>query len=99
MAKAKPQAPPHSDVNPSHYKFTCVTSMGSKVELQVVDVIEAICPNDAHLAHAMTYMLRAGRKSRSSYVEDIAKCAWWCVRAVNFHGGFRDIPKTLKGDG
>ncbi len=83
----------HTDVNPSHYLIEVKTITGAKVTIQAVDVIEALFAQDAHLAHAATYMLRAGRKKESSYIKDIAKCAWWCVRAVNFHGGHADIPK------
>ena len=88
-----------SSVNPKHYKITLKNELGQTFECQAVDIIEALYPDDAHMGHAMTYILRAGKKSSSSYIEDIAKCAWWCVRAVNFRGGFRDIPKgNLQGD-
>lgn len=64
-------------INPSHYR-------GETGRFQVVDVIEEFCPDDAHLAHACTYMLRAGTKPGSSYVQDLKKSIWWHERAIAF---------------
>lgn len=93
MATAK-KDPKHTDINPSHYKFMIRNCEGQTMEIEAADVVDALAINDGHLAHVLTYVLRAGRKTESSYVKDMGKAAWWCVRAVNAHGGHPDIPKT-----
>ncbi len=72
---------PDSVVNhPSHYQ-------GLTGKVEAVDVIEEFGVTDAHIAHVLTYILRAGRKKSSSYTEDLAKARWWINRAIAFHGG------------
>ncbi len=73
-------------INPKHYEIKLRTVNGQTVKVEVVDIIEAICPQDAHMAHVMTYILRAGRKAKSSYVEDLKKARWWITRSLKFHG-------------
>lgn len=70
---------PPSAINPKHYD---IIVKGQPI--QVVDLIEAIYPEDAHMSQALKYMLRAGRKTNSSFVQDIQKCIWWMVRALMF---------------
>lgn len=72
---------PEDPVNhPAHYQ--------SPTGLEVFDVIEAFCPDDAHRSHAAKYLLRAGKKN--GYVEDLQKCIAWCERAIEFHGGNKE---------
>ncbi len=76
-----------SAINPKHYD---IEVKGHK--FQVVDLIEATFPTDAHMAQALKYMMRAGRKAESSYIKDVGKCLWWCARAIIFHGGTIELP-------
>jgi len=76
---APPTPPTQSSINPKHYD---IIVKGQPI--QVVDLIEAIFPEDAHMSQALKYMLRAGRKTSSSFVQDMQKCIWWCVRALMF---------------
>jgi len=69
-----------SVINPKHYDLII---NGHK--FQAVDVIEARFAEDAHLSQAVKYLLRAGHKTDSSYVKDVGKCVWWCVRALMFN--------------
>jgi len=69
-----------SVINPKHYD---IVIRGHKI--QAVDVIEARFAEDAHLSQAAKYLLRAGHKTDSSYVKDVGKCIWWCVRALMFN--------------
>jgi len=71
-----------SVINPKHYEFTL-----KGYTFQVVDLMEERFPDDAHLSQALKYLMRAGRKSDSSYLKDVGKCLWWCARAIMFHGG------------
>lgn len=72
-----------------------------EVPLQVVDIIELWASDNAHIAHALTYLLRAGRKVpkgktlEAAIVEDYAKAQWWIRRAIDFRGGHPDVPTTL----
>ena len=77
-----------SDINPKHYD---IEIKGHKFE--VVDIIEACFPQDAHLAQAIKYLLRAGRKAENSYLKDVGKCLWWCAKAIIFHGGTIELPE------
>ncbi len=70
-----------SKINPKHYE---VAINGQIV--QVADIMEAHFPQDMHLAQAFKYMMRAGRKTDASYIEDVGKCVWWCVKAMMFKG-------------
>ena len=90
-SKPKP-AKAKDDVNePSHYQITVqpIDNNGKKlppVKIQVFDLIEALYPNDAHMAHVMTYLCRAGRKKDSSYVKDLKKSRKWITRKLQFLG-------------
>ena len=66
-----------SVINPSHYHFTV---NGQPIE--VVDIMLARFNDDACLSQACKYLLRAGHKADSSYIKDVGKCVWWCVRAL-----------------
>ncbi len=94
MAKdPKDQSQSNSRVNhPKHYQAT-ITINGKKYPIEPADVIEAFASQDAHKSQAIKYLLRAGSKSDVSYVEDMAKARWWATRAVNFHGGHKEVPK------
>ena len=81
-----------SKINPSHYTLTI-----NGHTFEVVDLMEACFPQDMHLAQAFKYMMRAGRKSDSSYIEDVGKCLWWCARSIMFHGGKSiELPDGIK---
>lgn len=74
--------------HPSHYQAE--DRNGTPIE--AVDVIEAFAPDDPHLAHALTYMLRAGTKVEpededeiEAYIRDLKKARWWITRAIEFY--------------
>ena len=67
-------------INPKHYEMKV-----NGQPIQVADLMEARFHDDAHLSQALKYLMRAGRKSQSSYLNDVGKCVWWCVRAMMFH--------------
>ncbi len=77
-----------SDINPKHYELEV---KGHKFE--VADLMEARFPQDAHLAQALKYLLRAGRKPNAPYIKDVGKCLWWCAKAILFHGGKFELPE------
>jgi len=77
--KIVPTKSAESNINPKHYVLTI---NGQPIEM--VDIVEAFFAQDAHLAFAIQYIFRAGRKSSSSYVEDVSKAVWWLVRALMF---------------
>ncbi len=81
----------HTDINPGHYIGTI-----NGRPVQVVDVMEAFFVDDAHLSQAIKYLLRAGRKGKSSYLEDVGKCLWWCAKAIMYHGGIVELPPKCK---
>ncbi len=82
----------NSKINPKHYE---VTVKGHTFE--VADIMEAIFSQDMHLSQALKYLMRAGRKPDSTYVEDVSKCIWWCAKAVVFHGAkFVELPPGIK---
>ncbi len=85
----------NSRVNhPIHYNGIKIrTKTNSIVEVELVDIMEALCGHDIHLAQAIKYLGRAGRKKTSSFNEDIGKSIWWLTRCVNAHGGHPDVPK------
>ena len=70
-----------SVINPKHYDLKV-----NGQPVQVADIMEACFPEDMHLAQAFKYLMRAGRKADSSYIQDVSKCVWWCVRALMFKG-------------
>jgi hypothetical protein len=76
-----------SDINPKHYDLEV---KGHKFE--VADLMIARFPDDACLAQALKYLMRAGRKPESSYVKDVGKCLWWCAKAILQHGGVIELP-------
>ena len=78
---------PNKTINPAHYKNTI-----NGQEIQVVDVMEAFFLTDAHLSQACKYLLRAGRKADSSYIQDVGKALWWCARAILHRKGTIDLP-------
>ncbi len=78
-----------SDINPKHYALEV---KGHKFE--VADLMEARFSSDAHLAQALKYLLRAGRKPESSYLKDVGKCLWWCAKAILFRGGKIELPEN-----
>ncbi|KKN65431.1 hypothetical protein LCGC14_0481510 [marine sediment metagenome] len=77
-----------SDINPSHYDLEV---KGHRFE--VADLMEARFDSDAHLAQALKYMMRAGRKPNVSYIKDVNKCLWWCAKAILFHKGTVELPE------
>jgi len=90
--KHKQERRMNSKINPKHYEI--------KVDghiIQVADLMEAHFPQDMHLSQAIKYLLRAGHKTDSSYVQDVGKCIWWCAKAVIFHGGkYIELPPGVK---
>ena len=77
-----------SEINPKHYDLEV---KGHKFE--VADLMEAHFAQDAHLAQAFKYLMRAGRKADASYVADVGKCLWWCAKSIMFHGGTFELPE------
>lgn len=65
---------------PSHYQGITIDG----VHIQVVDVIETFCHGDEHLAHVMTYLLRAGKKEGNPEIQDLKKAIWWIERKIKF---------------
>lgn len=82
---------PSTLVNPKHYSV-----MINGQPIQVVDIIEAFVADDAHLAQALKYLLRAGRKPESAYIKDVGKSLWWLAKALMFHGGDIELPPECK---
>lgn len=80
-----------TDVNPKHYDLTV---KGHK--FQTADLMEARFAQDAHLAQALKYLMRAGRKPETPYIKDVGKCLWWCAKAIIFHGGIVELPEDLQ---
>lgn len=76
-----------SDINPKHYELEV---NGHKFE--VADLMMARFSQDACLAQALKYMMRAGRKPDTPYVKDVAKCLWWCAKALIEHGYKFELP-------
>ena len=60
-------------INPNHYKVN---------GLECIDVIESL-DLPFHLANALKYIWRAGRKD--SAIEDIKKARWYLDRYINAH--------------
>ncbi len=81
----------HTDINPKHY-----AGIVNGQPVEVADIIEAFFVDDAHLSQAVKYLLRAGRKDKSSYLEDVGKCLWWCAKAIMYHGGVVELPPKCK---
>lgn len=79
-----------SDINPKHYDLEV---KGHK--FQVADLMEARFQNDAHLAQALKYLLRAGRKPATSYTKDVNKCLWWCAKAILFRKDIVELPEEV----
>ena len=77
--KLTPKKP--TEINPKHYQF----KLDGKI-YEVADLMEACFPNDMHLANALKYMMRAGKKPSASYVSDVGKCLWWCAKGLMYHG-------------
>lgn len=78
-------------INPKHYDGKI-----NGQPVQVVDIIEAFVPDDAHLAQALKYLLRAGRKPENAYLKDVGKALWWLARALMFHNGEVELPPGCK---
>ena len=76
-----------SDINPKHYD---IEVNGHK--FIVADLLEALFINDLHLGQAAKYLFRAGRKPDSTYLKDVAKCLWWCAKAIMYHKGTFELP-------
>lgn len=77
--------------NPDHYK---------QEGMEAIDVIEAYFPDQAHLANALKYMLRLGRKD--SDTQEVSKVIWYLLRYLKWSG--KDLPDMseydrLLGDG
>ncbi|MEE8113642.1 MAG: hypothetical protein V3T23_04750 [Nitrososphaerales archaeon] len=79
-----------SKINPKHYELEV---KGHKFE--VADLMEVRFAQDMHLSQALKYIMRAGRKSSSSYLECVGKCLFWCARAIHFHGGTIELPSNI----
>lgn len=76
-----------SDINPKHYKLEV-----NGHEFEVADLMEARFATDAHLSQACKYLMRAGHKPDSTYIKDVAKCLWWCAKAIMFRKGQFELP-------
>jgi hypothetical protein len=60
--------------HPNHYK-------GQEGKIEAIDVIENYDLNFS-LGNAVKYILRAGFKPDSSYVEDLSKAVWYLNREI-----------------
>ncbi len=76
-----------STLNPKHYELEV---SGHKFE--VADLMEARFDSDMHLSQALKYLMRAGRKPDSTYIKDVGKCIWWCVKAIMYRKGTFELP-------
>lgn len=91
-------------INPLHYqkriRFSTtfdptldVVAKNGSTPIQVVDVIEAFAKDNAHIAHILTYLLRAGDKimpgetELQARIRDYQKAGWWVGRLVEHLGG------------
>lgn len=77
--------------NPDHYK---------QGRMEAIDVIEEYFHDQAHLANALKYMLRLGRKD--SDTQEVSKIIWYLLRYLKWSG--KDLPDMseydrLLGDG
>ncbi len=84
-------APADAVNHPSHYQ----ADARATESMEVVEVMEAFAVQDTHIATALIYLCRAGKKKDSSYVQDVTKAIWWLVRGVLFHGGCVELNKLL----
>lgn len=67
----------HDAVNPSHYK--------TEAGIEAIEVIENYGLDVSyHLATAMKYLLRAGKKDGASYLTDLRKSEWFLARHAEF---------------
>jgi hypothetical protein len=57
------------------------------MEIEVIDIINALFAQDAHLATAFAYMARAGKKADNSYNQEIGKARRWLEFGLEHHGG------------
>jgi len=79
-----------SAINPKHYQ---IKVKGHKLE--VIDIVEATCYDDSHVSRALEYILRAGKKSESTWMEDINKAIWYLCKAILFAGGKIELPEGV----
>lgn len=79
--KTTTKKPKSTEINPKHYQFKLRGVIYNNYEL-----IEALFADDAHLSHALKYLMRVGRKPTAPYLLDLGKCLWWVARAMMFHG-------------
>lgn len=65
--------------SPSHY---------NQGNIEVIDFIEDQFPGtDFHLANAVKYLCRAGKKDPSKTLEDLEKARWYINRAIKHVSG------------
>lgn len=82
---------PDDPVNPKHY----VSDAGQ----QLIDVIEQFgLAESFHLASAITYIFRAGRKPKVRAHEDIEKAIWYLIRHNKYHSNStQEVSDCQKG--
>lgn len=61
--------------HPSHY------TAGS---IEVIDFLESGWDFPFHLANAIKYICRAGRKDKNALVTDLKKAVWYINRYINY---------------
>ena len=66
--------------HPDHYKSTGICG------LEAIDIIDAYGLNFA-LGNALKYILRAGKKHDTPYVEDLSKAVWYLQHEISARGG------------
>lgn len=71
-------------INPDHYRVD---------GLECIDVIEKL-KLPFHLANALKYIWRAGRKN--SAIEDIKKARWYLDRYINAHVPVRNVDELAR---
>lgn len=84
---------PYDHIDPPHYQRvlrrspTCPLPCDG-IDLHAIDVIETFgFALDGHLSHALTYLLRLGRKPGVDDIENLKKARWWIDRAISYRQG------------
>ncbi len=77
---------------PSHYMVTMpIRSTGKTIKCEVIDMAHALFAGDLDMGTAFIYMARAGKKDKSSYIEDLAKAHYWLGMAIEWRGGHPEV--------
>jgi hypothetical protein len=64
----------YDNINPAHYK--------SASGMEAIDVVEAFLMDKPYRWAPLKYLLRAGKKSGQSEVQELRKAIWWIEREI-----------------